>query len=138
MAGFPKSFKIHTHGGGRKTAAIIINNEVDIITITQGSHKDAILTEIQHKGLSLFGASLYLPIDRDMERDLDTIENTLQYTKEEGLILAIDSNASSKLWFDKYTNARGRILEEYIITRDLHILNKETGIPSFETNSGRS
>lgn len=27
---------------------------------------------------------------------------------------------------------------EYIITRDLLILNKETGIPSFETNRGRS
>jgi hypothetical protein len=29
-------------------------------------------------------------------------------------------------------------MEEYIITRDLHIINTETGIPSFETNRGRS
>ena len=139
VAGFPKSFKIYKHGGGRKRAAIIINNkEVDAIAITQGSHEDAILTEIRRKGLRLFGASLYLPIDRDMERDLDTIENIHQFTKGEGLILAIDSNARNRLWFDKYTNARRRTLEDYIITRDLHILNKETGIPSFETNRGRS
>ena len=111
MAGFPKGFKIYSHGGGRKRAAIIINNnEVDAITITQGSHEDAILTEIRHKGLHLFGASLYLPIDRDIERDIDTIENIHQFTKGEGLILAIDSNARSRLWFDKYTNARGRTL----------------------------
>ena len=111
MAGFPKGFKIYSHGGGRKRAAIIINNnEVDAITITQGSHEDAILTEIRHKGLRLFGASLYLPIDRDIERDIDTIENIHQFTKGEGLILAIDSNARSRLWFDKYTNARGRTL----------------------------
>ena len=29
-------------------------------------------------------------------------------------------------------------MEEYIITRDLHILNTEMGIPSFETNRGHS
>jgi hypothetical protein len=34
-------------------------------------------------------------------------------------------------------NASGRTME-YIITRDLLILNKENGIPSFETNSGCS
>ena len=73
--------------GGTKRAAIIINNkEVDVITITQGSHKDAILTKIRYKGLSLYGASLYLPIDRDIAGDLDTIENILQFTKGEGLI----------------------------------------------------
>lgn len=139
VAGFPKCFKIHTHGGGRKRAAIIVNNnEVDVIAITQGSHEDAILTEISHQGLSLFGASLYLPIDRDMERDLDTIDNIIQYTKGEGLVLAIDSNARSKFWFDKHTNARGRTLEEFIITRDLHILNKDNGTPTFETSRGCS
>jgi hypothetical protein len=74
----------------------------------------------------------------ETERDIDTIENIRQLTKGEGLILAIDSNARSRLWFDKYTNARGRTLEDYIITRDLHILNRETGIPSFETNRGHS
>ena len=29
-------------------------------------------------------------------------------------------------------------MEEYIITRDLHIINMETGMPSFETNRGSS
>jgi len=81
VAGFSKGFKIFAHGGGRKRAAIIINNkEVDVITIAQGSHEDAILTEIRYKGLSLYGASLYLPIDRDIVRDLDTIDNILHFT----------------------------------------------------------
>jgi hypothetical protein len=54
VAGFPKGLKILTQGEGRIRAAILINNnEVDAITITQGSHEDAILTEIRYKGLSL-------------------------------------------------------------------------------------
>ena len=92
VAGYPKSFKIYTQVGGRKWAAIIVNNnEGDVIAITQGSHKDAILTEIRHKGLRLYGASMYFPIDRDMERALDTLDKILQYIKGEGLVLAIDS-----------------------------------------------
>jgi len=88
--------------------------------------------------LKLYGASLYLPLDRDIAGDIYTIENTLQFTQGEGLILSLDSNARNKLWFDKYTNARGRTMEEYIIRRDLHIVNTDTSIPLFETNRGRS
>jgi hypothetical protein len=85
--GSPKVLKFSPHGRGRKRAAIIINNkEADIITIAQGSHEDAILTEIRYKGLSLYGASLYFPINRDIIRDLDSIENTLNLTKGKGLM----------------------------------------------------
>jgi len=59
VAGFPTGFKIFTHGGGRKRAAIILNNnDMDVIGTTQISNEDAILTEIRYKGLSLYGASL--------------------------------------------------------------------------------
>ena len=111
VAGFSKGLKILTHGEGRIRAAILINNnEVDTITVMQGSNEDAILTEIKYKGISLFGASIYMPIDRDINLDLNTMENILQYTTGKGLLLAMDSNARSKLWYDKQTNARGRIL----------------------------
>jgi hypothetical protein len=137
VAGFPKGFKTYAHGGGRKRAAIIVNNnKADVISITQGSHKDAILTVIRYKGLRLFGASLYFPIDRDIVRDLDTKESILQHTKGEGLILAIDSNVRSKLWFDKYTNARGRTMEEYIITRGLLILIRRLASPHLKPTEG--
>jgi hypothetical protein len=135
VAGFPKGFRILTHGEGRKRTAIIVNNnDMDITSITQVSHEDAILTEIRYKGVKLYGASLYLPIDRYIERDLDTIDNILQFTAGEGLILAIDSNARSKLWSDKRTNTRGRALEEFLISRNLFIINEDSDIPTFETN----
>ena len=138
VAGFPKGFKIFANGGGTKSVAIIVNNnDVDVIAIIQGSHEDAILTEIRYKGLTSWSQSLS-PHRQRHSKDLDTVENILQHAKGEGLILAIDSNARSKLWFDKHTNARGGIMVEFIITRDLLIINKETGIPSFETNRRRS
>jgi len=94
VVGFPKSFRIFAHGSNRKRSAIIVNNnQVDVIAITQVSHEDIILTEFRYESLTFYGASLYLPINRDIERDLQTIEDILQLTKWEGIILAIDTNA---------------------------------------------
>ena len=105
VAGFPKSFRIFVHGSNRKRSDIIVNNnEVDVIAITQVLN-DVILTKIRYEGLTFYGASVYLPIDRDIERDLETIEDILQLTKGDGLILAIDSNARSKLWFEHWRNS---------------------------------
>ena len=133
-AGFHKGCKIFTCGWDRKRSAIIINNDIDVIV----SHEDAILTEFRYEGLIFYGASLYLPIDRDIERGLETIEEIIRLTKGEGLLLALDSNARSKIWSHTYTNARGRAMEEYIITRDLLIMNGDSDVPTFETVEGVS
>ena len=138
VAGFPKGFKIFTRRSGRKRSAIIVNNDIDVIAITQGSHEDAILTEFIYQGLKFYGASLYIPIDQDIEWDLGTIEEIIRLTKGEMLLLALDKNARSKIWSDTYTNARGRALEEYIITRDLLIMNEDSDVPTFESSRGRS
>ena len=68
VAGFPKEFRIFAHGGGRKRAATVVNNsDIDVTSITQASHEDTILVEFRYKGTKLFGTSVYLPIDRDIE-----------------------------------------------------------------------
>jgi hypothetical protein len=71
LAGFPKSFRIFAHGGGRKRSAIIINNNTDAIAIMQLSYEDATLLELRLGDLNFYGASLYFPIDRDIERDIE-------------------------------------------------------------------
>jgi hypothetical protein len=138
VTGFPKGFKIFTRGSDRKRSAIIVNNNIDVIAITQASHEDAILTEFRYEGIKFYGASLYFPIDRDTERDLGTTEEIIRLTKGVGLLLAIDSNARSKIWSDTYTNARGRALEEYRITSDLLVMNEDSDVPTLESSRGRS
>jgi hypothetical protein len=66
------------------------------------------------------------------ETSKGTIEEIIRLTKGEGPILAIHSNARSKIWSDTYTNARGRAMEEYIITR----MNVDTDVPTFESSRG--
>jgi len=70
VAGFPKSFRIFAHGNIRKRSAILVNNnEDDVTAITQVSHEDVLLTEIRYEGHAFYGASLYLNINRDIERN---------------------------------------------------------------------
>jgi len=50
----------------------------------------------------------------------------------------MDSNARSKLWFDIHTNARGRTMEEYIITRDLQFLTRRPAFPRSKQIKGEA
>jgi hypothetical protein len=41
-----------------------------------------------------------------------------------------------EIWSDTYTNVRGRAMEEYIITRDLFIMNVDSDVPTFQSSRG--
>jgi len=119
-AGFRKPFRIFAHGNGRKRSAIIVNNKKnDAIAIRQVSDKGATLIELSYSGFNFYGASLYFPIDREIETDMESLEEIIQLTKGKGLLFPIDSNSRNKLWYDTITNERCKFLEDFIITRDL-------------------
>ena len=139
VAGFPKSFRIFAYGNGRKSAAVIVNNNnIDAVAVKQVSDEDASLIEFSCKCLKFYGASLYFAIDRDMGRDIGKVEEIGKLTRGNGLIISIHRNSRSNLWHYTQTNERGKNLGEYIITSDLYLMNEETGIPTFETIQGRS
>jgi hypothetical protein len=50
----------------------------------------------------------------------------------------MDSNTRSKTWHDVTTNRRGRILEEFLISNRLHIVNEDSGITTSESTRGKS
>jgi hypothetical protein len=82
VAGFPKGFKIYSHGGGRKRAAVIINNnEVDAITLTQGSHEEAILTETTQGTPPVWCQSIPTHRQRHRKRHRHNGEHTSAYKR---------------------------------------------------------
>lgn len=88
VAGFPKSFRIFAHGNGKKRSAIIVNNnKIDAIAIRQVSDEDATLIELSYSGLNFYGASLYSPTDREIERHRITGGNHTAYKREEIITL---------------------------------------------------
>jgi hypothetical protein len=81
---------------------------------------------------------MYLHIGQQIEMDLSKIEVVLQHANGAEVLLAMDSNFRSASWYDSTTNARGRILEEYLMSKQLYILNEESINTTFQNQRGAS
>mgnify|MGYP003623217186 CR=1 FL=1 len=110
VTGFPKSFRIFSHGNGRKRSAIITaNKNIDSILISQLSDEDCVVVEFTHKNLNFLGASIYCDIDFDVENITKKVEKVIRAARGKGLILSMDTNARSRTWYDVITNERRKI-----------------------------
>jgi len=65
------------------------------------------------------------------------VDAILQHAKRVGAIIAMDSNTRSTSWHDTTSN-RGKHLEEYIISKQLHIMNEPSANATFESQTGKS
>ena len=135
LAGLPRFHKVYKSGDGRKRTAIVINNDqLDATLITQLSNEDSVAVEVRSETVKFCSVSMYCDSCREIEEDSRQLEKVMDYTKGNGLIIAVDSNARSKMWHDTITNQRGKI-REFIIYNDLHVLNET---PTFQSNRGSS
>jgi len=117
---------------------VVTNKEIDALLLKQHSDVDAVVAEITVDGIKLIFASMYFEIGRQIEVDLSKIEAVLQHANGLGAPLPIDSNARSASWHDPTTNSRGRTLDEYLISKQLHILNEEGLNNTFRNRRGAS
>ena len=139
LVGLPRAYKLYTFGCGRKSTAIVTNNDrLDATLITQLSNEDCVVVEMRSGANKFLSISMYFDIHRDIEEDIRKIEKVSAYAKGNGLIIALDSNARNKMWHDRVTNQRGKILEEYLICNDLYVLNEATETPTFQSIRGSS
>ncbi len=114
LAGIPKSLRTYVSGEGRKRSALLVNNEeIDAALITQLSDEDCIVAEISYRSTTFYGASLCFDITEGIELTIRKTEQILNYSKGQGLLIAADSNARSKTWYDTITNQRGKVLENF-------------------------
>ena len=66
------------------------------------------------------------------------VDTILQQAKRGGAIIAMDSNARSTSWHDTITDNRRKYLEEYIISKQLHIMNESSTNTTFANKIGKS
>jgi hypothetical protein len=139
IGGLPCSRTILTSGEGKKRAAIVINNKhIAAILITQLSDEDATVMETRLGSATLVIASMYFDIKRSTDEDLKKIQAVMIHAKGTGIVFAIDSNARSTSWHDILTNKRGKAMEEFLISKHLHIANEESRYSTFQTGRGAS
>jgi len=139
LTGMSKQYQIYTAGTGKHRAAIIItNSNIGAILISKLSDEDKIVLEIIYEGMSFLAASMHFDINDQIQNNLNEMDKLVRFAKEGRILIAVDSNARSKTWHDAKTNARGRKLEEYLVSRHLHIINEECYRPTFFNSIGTS
>ena len=73
-----------------------------------------------------------------IENNIRTLEKFLEFTKGAKLIIAMDSNSLSTTWHEVLTNSRGKLLEEFFASNQLHIINEDSPRTTFQSSSGSS
>jgi hypothetical protein len=138
-AGIDTKYKIFTAGEARSRAAVIITNrQVDATLITQLSDEDTITLEITNGNTTIILASMYFDRQKPIEHDLIKVDTILKHAEKVGVVIAMDSNARSTSWHDTTTDKRGKHLEEYIISKQLHIMNEPSNNTTFANRIGKS
>ena len=109
---------------------LIANNQIDAILINQISNEDAAMVELTHDTIRFYAVSMYLDIEKDInENGQYTVIHERRRT----------SNCyGSTMWHDTVTNARGRLMEEFISSKNIYIINEESQITTFENRIGKS
>jgi hypothetical protein len=59
------------------------------------------------------------------------------FTKGAKLLIATDSNSRFTAWHDT-TNNRGRMMEDYVANKQMHIINEERTLTTFQSSRGES
>ena len=139
IVGLPQSCTVFVSGEGRKRAAIVINNkQVDTILINKLPDEDAVVLETKVATARIIIASMYFDINQPIDIHMQKIEATLEHAKGAGIVIAMESNSRSTMWHDVLTNKREKTLEEFLMSKQLHIINKEGCCTTFRTSQGAS
>lgn len=80
----------------------------------------------------------YCQFSLQIEPFLNKIEKMLQKVKDKKVLIAMDSNANSSLWFSKETDERGRQVEEFLLQNDMYVLNKSSNVSTYVSVQGES
>jgi hypothetical protein len=127
-----------TGTGKHRTVIIIRNDNIDAILIAKISDEDTVVLELTYNNLKLYAICMYFDIERQIESNLNKINEILQLTKGEKTLIAADTNARSKTWHDHCTNSRGKKLEEFLVSTHLHIINEHSERNTFSNTRGVS
>ena len=70
------------------------------------------MAEISYRYTKFYGISSYFDITGDIEINIRKTVQILNYSKGQDLLIAADSNARSKTWYDTIKNQRRKFLED--------------------------
>ena len=124
----PKNRKIYS-------AILVLNKFLNVTFEAELSNYAFTSIKLCYNHSNLRLISGYLHPENSIVRELHFLDKIICSPSQ--TIIGIDSNAHSDMWFNHSTDARGRIFENFIASKNLILLNKP-GLPTWSCGSKSS
>lgn len=143
VRGLPGGMRVYTDSVG--DSAIVVNDrDVDCTVVSQGPY--GVCVGVEWGCGKMLLASIYCRFRAEMEPYLVYMDTVLRLAGSSPLILCLDANATSTMWFSKFprnsgsseSRVRGELLGNWMIERDISVLNEPSEMYTFDGPSGVS
>lgn len=135
VCGFPLNYKTIFCDTGEKpkTAIIIVNNNLQGIKISSFTTHYSTFVSIQFKSNSIIFNSTYCSPANDIKSELNQLNKFIEQLNARNIVISIDSNAHSQVWFNSFDDSRGEVLKDFLAQNNLVILNDDEYTATFHT-----
>lgn len=135
-----RSFSIHQSlkpDVRNKTALIANNALVHVTTMDKLTTENVTVCKLVLGKNTTYFLSAYFGKDDNIVNSLSRLDRIFQKIDPSRTLVCVDTNAKSTTWFNRFTDVRGRIMEEWINEHELFVLNCED-VPTFSGHQGTS
>lgn len=115
-------FKVIAYGSQPKTAIIVVNQDIAVLSLKQLSTPHNAVAAITMGDFRLTVISSYFQFSEPTRTSVDALESILDNLSG-GVLVCADVNARSALWHDNKPDARGETVVDFISRKELTIPN---------------
>jgi hypothetical protein len=97
-----------------KSAIIVVNDHITVVNILTFSTNYLSICNVEFNNKLITLLSAYCAPNNDLLSELNVIQNAINNIRSDGVLVAIDSNAHSRVWFNEYDDNRGEAINDFI------------------------
>lgn len=119
-------------------AVVSSEEKIQIFRLSFDKSDHVMCVHVKSKYEEFYLINVYCQFSLPIVPILQSIENILQRIKSANILITMDSNAKSHLWFSKDEDEREKIMEEFILHNNLFVLNEPNNVSTYMTTRGES
>lgn len=145
VCGLLSTWRVYVCGRVTAKAAVVVCDEsVEAFCVNECTEECGVCVWLRGIFGEMFVASMYCRHVYDIRPYLAYMDRVRECVKGERMIIGMDANAASPLWFSKdggrsrENEMRGRILEEWLVATGITLLNEPSEFYTFSEVRGQS
>lgn len=141
VSGYPRNARVIVGNGenGPPWAAVVVcDPNINVVKMHELCDEHVVCVYLKGAFGELYVVSIYCQFRDPIDGYLSRLDNILMALYGRPVLIGMDSNAKSPMWFGPVADERGAKLEELILQHDLTILNESSPVSTFSSVHGES